>query len=81
MSGEKIFGNIQPAKPQWIDTGTHIFEITRQKMGNTASDLAIVMQTWRRTGIALTQLSTLMEQQNTAKQMAVAVSLSPQAPD
>ena len=30
-----------PLKPQWIDTGTHTFELAGQETGDTASDHAM----------------------------------------
>ena len=46
----KIFGDTKLAttpqfKPPWTDTGTHTFELARQKTGDTASDRIITMQT------------------------------------
>ena len=34
-----------PLKPAWIDTGTHTFELTRQKTGDNASDHEIATPT------------------------------------
>ena len=46
----KIIGEANPTttpphRPPWIDTGTHTFELTGQKTGDTAYDDEIAMQT------------------------------------
>ena len=43
--GYTKFAPKPPHKPPWIDTGTHTFELTGQKTGDTASPHAVAIQT------------------------------------